>query len=102
MLAVLTHRVRRMCALSLRKGRAIMRPYKRKESQSRPGLGTQRIANLTGHEYSRLGSAACTCGGPGGKPGMAPVCRTCLAFSGYARSVEFSRLIGLSRVGFAA
>ncbi len=23
----------------------------------------------------------CTCGGPGGRPGMAPVCRACLKFS---------------------
>ncbi len=23
----------------------------------------------------------CTCGGPGGRPGMAPVCRACLQFS---------------------
>ena len=44
---------------------------------------------------------ACRCGGPGGRPGMQPVCPTCKAFSRHASGVEFSRLIGLTRVGFA-
>lgn len=78
-----------------------MRPYQRKESLGLAGLtGTRNKSNQFESEYSRLGSNDCRCGGPGGRPGMAPICQTCLATDRYMRGVEFSRLVGISRVGF--
>lgn len=55
----------------------------------------------TVNEFNTLGTGACSCGGPGGRPGMVPVCRTCLAADRYQRAVEFSRLIGWNRTGYA-
>ena len=31
---------------------------------------------------------SCSCGGPGGHPGMIPICRTCYKLSHYVRQVE--------------
>lgn len=65
------------------------------------GLQSETQNRQTENEYSKLATGACTCGGPGGRPGMHPVCRTCLATDRYMRAAEFSCLIGWNRTGFS-
>jgi len=81
-----------------------MRHQRGGASKSGQGLAAQIKThnNQTVYEFSRLATGACSCGGPGGRPGMAPMCRTCLAADRYMRAVEFSRLIGWNMTGFAS
>ena len=37
-------------------------------------------------------ATACTCGGPGGRPGMAPICWACLQFSFIGERVALRQL----------
>lgn len=65
------------------------------------GSRTTETAALTKtypRNFSTLGTA-CFCGGPGGRPGMKPVCRACAQADRYMREVGLRRLVGL--VGFA-
>lgn len=79
-----------------------MGPHKRIEARSWRGSEPQKSYNkLSENYFSMLATGACTCGGPGGRPGMVPICRNCLAADRYMRAVEFSRLIGWNRTGYA-
>lgn len=74
----------------------------RHENAPKAGRLSGAHGNTNQHSHdATLATDACRCGGPGGKPGSSPVCPTCRAFDRIARAVDFSRLIGLSQIGFA-
>lgn len=74
---------------------------RKNENPSGQGRGFQGKPNNNATNFGRLATGACACGGPGGRPGMVPICRNCLAADRYMRAVEFSRLIGWNRTGYA-
>lgn len=81
-----------------------MRHQRSGASKSGQGLAAQNKTHnkQTENKYIRLATGACCCGGPGGRPGMVPVCGTCRAADSRQRAIEFSRLIGWNSMGFAA
>lgn len=56
-----------------------MRPRQKDESPSVQGMGIQSKAINRQTDRATLGTA-CSCGGPGGRPGQAPICLPCWKF----------------------
>lgn len=46
------------------------------------------------YDSKKKTDTACRCGGPGGRPGMPPICPACARAALYGREVFLRRLIG--------
>lgn len=68
------------------------------QPRGRAGSRTTETAALT-RTNTRKSTALvthCNCGGPGGRPGMWPICQACAGSDRYAREIFLRRLIGPS------
>lgn len=66
------------------------------QPRGRAGSRTTETAALTGTNTRKSSALVthCNCGGPGGRPGMLPICKTCVRADQQYREAWLRRLIG--------